>query len=161
MMSISTFVIIVHYSCAGCFTEQPIRKRRGSRPPPPPPLSRSSPAAFASGPLQREKKSMAAAAPVYRRVMKAVQKHVGVGADKKHFREFVAAEFRCPTGTEADARARLRLAGHYAYLLTSVQHQKELLFSYNIAVDRSEEMRKTLNKSAASVGLQLPDVYQP
>ncbi|KAM0922890.1 hypothetical protein ACQ4PT_005843 [Festuca glaucescens] len=104
---------------------------------------------------------MAAAPAVYRRVMKAVQKHVGGGADKKHFREFVAAEFRSPAGTEADARERLRLAEDYAYDITSIQHQKELLFSYNIAVDRSEEMKKTLNKSAASVDLQLPDVYQP
>nr|POE89038.1 40s ribosomal protein s23 [Quercus suber] len=38
---------------------------------------------------------------------------------------------------------------------------KDLLFSYNIAVDRSEEMKRVLGKSAASVGLQLPDVYQP
>ncbi|BAH95501.1 Os12g0131266, partial [Oryza sativa Japonica Group] len=82
------------------------------------------------------------------------------GDSKKHFREFVASEFRRPTGTDADARARLRLAGDYAYLLASVHHHKDLLFSYNIAVDRSEEMKKILNKSAASVGLQLPDVYQ-
>jgi len=67
---------------------------------------------------------MAAAAPVYRRVLKAVQKHVGGGASKQHFRDFVAAEFRAPAGTEADARARLRLAGDYAYLLTSVHHHK-------------------------------------
>uniref|UniRef100_A0A0E0BEY6 non-specific serine/threonine protein kinase n=1 Tax=Oryza glumipatula TaxID=40148 RepID=A0A0E0BEY6_9ORYZ len=78
----------------------------------------------------------------------------------KHFREFVASEFRRPTGTDADARARLRLAGDYAYLLASVHHHKDLLFSYNIAVDRSEEMKKILNKSAASVGLQLPDMEQ-
>uniref|UniRef100_A0A0E0FA67 Uncharacterized protein n=1 Tax=Oryza meridionalis TaxID=40149 RepID=A0A0E0FA67_9ORYZ len=103
---------------------------------------------------------MMAAAAVYRRVLKAVQKHVGGGNSKKHFREFVASEFRRPTGTDADARARLRLAGDYAYLLASVHHHKDLLFSYNIAVDRSEEMKKILNKSAASVGLQLPDVYQ-
>lgn len=37
---------------------------------------------------------------------------------------------------------------------------QELLFSYNIAVDRSAEMKRVLGKSAASVGLQLPDVYQ-
>ena len=67
---------------------------------------------------------MAAAAPVYRRVLKAVQKHVGGGASNQHFRDFVAAEFRAPAGTEADARARLRLAGDYAYLLTSVHHHK-------------------------------------
>lgn len=38
---------------------------------------------------------------------------------------------------------------------------QELLFSYNIAVDRSDEMKKTLRKSAGSVGLQLPEVYRP
>lgn len=38
---------------------------------------------------------------------------------------------------------------------------QDLLFSYNIAVDRSDEMKKVLGKSAASVGLQLPEVYQP
>ena len=37
---------------------------------------------------------------------------------------------------------------------------QELLFSYNIAVDRSEEMKRILGKSAASVGLQLPEVYR-
>ncbi|KAF8671595.1 hypothetical protein HU200_049919 [Digitaria exilis] len=105
---------------------------------------------------------MAAAAPVYRRVLRAVQKHVTGGASKQHFfRDFVAAEFRAPAGTDADARARLQLAVDYAYLLCSVHHHKDLLFSYNIAVDRSDEMKKILNKSAASVGLQLPDVYQP
>jgi hypothetical protein len=67
---------------------------------------------------------MAAAPAVYRRVMKAVQKHVGGGAGKKHFREFVAAEFRSPVGTEAEARAGLRLAEDYAYHITSIQHQK-------------------------------------
>ncbi len=46
------------------------------------------------------------------------------GDSKKHFREFVASEFRRPTGTDADARARLRLAGDYAYLLASVHHHK-------------------------------------
>jgi hypothetical protein len=46
------------------------------------------------------------------------------GASKQHFRDFVAAEFRAPVVSEADARARLRLAGDYAYLFTSVQHHK-------------------------------------
>ena len=38
---------------------------------------------------------------------------------------------------------------------------QDLLFSYNIAVDRSDEVRRTLGKSASSVGLRLPEVYQP
>lgn len=47
------------------------------------------------------------------------------------------------------------------WLYESIGGMQELLFSYNIAVDRSDEMKKVLNKSAASVGLRLPDVYQP
>jgi len=41
------------------------------------------------------------------------------------------------------------------------QFFQDLLFSYNIAVDRSDEVKRTLGKSASSVGLQLPEVYQP
>jgi hypothetical protein len=74
---------------------------------------------------------MMAAAAVYRRVLKAVQKHVGGGDSKKHFSEFVASEFRRPTGTDADARARLRLAGDYAYLLASVHHHKVRLSTFS------------------------------
>jgi len=40
------------------------------------------------------------------------------------------------------------------------QFLQDLLFSYNIAVDRSDEVKRTLAKSASSVGLQLPEVYQ-
>jgi hypothetical protein len=82
------------------------------------------PAVAASIPVGGDEGSMAAAAPVYRRVLRAVQKHVGGDSSKQHFRDFIAAEFRAPAGTEADARARLRLAGDYAYLLTSVHHHK-------------------------------------
>jgi hypothetical protein len=73
--------------------------------------------------LQR-RRTMATAAAAYRRVLKAVQKHVRGGASKQHFRDFVVAEFRAPAGSEADARARLRLAGDYAYHLASVHHHK-------------------------------------
>jgi hypothetical protein len=67
---------------------------------------------------------MATTAAAYRRVLRAVEKHVGGGASKQHFRDFVAAEFRAPAVSEADARARLGLAGDYSYLLISVQHHK-------------------------------------
>jgi hypothetical protein len=48
-------------------------------------------------------------------VLKAVQKHVGSGASRQHFRfrDFVAAEFRAPAATEADANERMQLAGDY------------------------------------------------
>lgn len=54
------------------------------------------------------------------------------------------------------------LLNHTLVIIISIAIiMQDLLFSYNIAVDRSDEMTRTLKKSAASVGLQLPDVYQP
>ncbi|XP_078445301.1 complex 1 protein, LYR family protein [Wolffia australiana] len=100
---------------------------------------------------------------VYRELLKSLEKNLGTKDKNKHFRDFVAGEFRknVSLSDEAVARRELKLAQDYTLLLNSVHHHKELLFSYNIAVDRTDEMRKTLKRSAASVGLQLPDVYQP
>ncbi|OAY66620.1 uncharacterized protein LOC109719067 isoform X2 [Ananas comosus] len=100
---------------------------------------------------------------VYRQILKAVDKHIGKDGGKGHFREYVIDEFRKnkALSDEAAVRDKLKLAHDYAFLLNSVHHHKELLFSYNIAVDRSDEVKKILDKSAASVGLRLPDVYQP
>ncbi|XP_010904717.1 uncharacterized protein [Elaeis guineensis] len=101
-------------------------------------------------------------AKVYRQLLKAVDKHIGKDGGKRHFRDFIIEEFRKNSNLsdQAAVQNKVKLAHDYAFLLNSVQHHKELLLSYNIAVDRSDEMKKILNKSAASVGLQLPDVYQ-
>ncbi|GFQ03559.1 hypothetical protein PHJA_002499700 [Phtheirospermum japonicum] len=96
---------------------------------------------------------------VYRNLLKAVRKHVGKEEHKSHFTDFVKHEFR--RNLNSDDPQKLRLANDYTFHLNSVHHHKDLLFSYNIAVDRSDEMKRVLGKSAASVGLQLPDVYQP
>ncbi|KAJ0974670.1 hypothetical protein J5N97_016635 [Dioscorea zingiberensis] len=103
------------------------------------------------------------AAKVYHGLLKAVKKHIGDDGSKRHFRDFITEEFRKNTNLsdQSAIHSKLKLARDYTYLLNSVHHHKELLFSYNIAVDRSDEMKKVLNKSAASVGLRLPDVYQP
>ncbi|RID40729.1 hypothetical protein BRARA_J00754 [Brassica rapa] len=93
-------------------------------------------------------------ARVYRDILKAVVKHVGKEDHKSHFTDFVKREFRNNSNS-------LDLARNYTYLLNSIHSHKELLFSYNIAVDRTEEMKRVLGKSAASVGLRLPEVYQP
>ncbi|KAK4436048.1 hypothetical protein Salat_0768500 [Sesamum alatum] len=95
---------------------------------------------------------------VYKNLLKAVRKHVGKEEHKAHFTDFIKQEFRKNANSENPQN--LKLAQDYTFYLNSVHHQKELLFSYNIAVDRSDEMKKILGKSAASVGLQLPDVYQ-
>ncbi|XP_026659637.1 uncharacterized protein LOC103705009 isoform X3 [Phoenix dactylifera] len=101
-------------------------------------------------------------AKVYRQLLKAVDKHIGKDGDKRHFRDYIIEEFRKDTNLsdQAAVQNKVKLARDYTFLLNSVHHHKELLLSYNIAVDRSDEMTKILNKSAGSVGLRLPEVYQ-
>ncbi|KAK2993726.1 hypothetical protein RJ640_003725 [Escallonia rubra] len=103
------------------------------------------------------------AAKLYRQLLKSVKQHIGVEGHQSHFTEFIKQEFRkSPQQLDLSLiQQKVKLASDYTFLLNSVHHQKDLLFSYNIAVDRSEEMKRILGKSAASVGLQLPDVYQP
>ncbi|KAF2318592.1 hypothetical protein GH714_009201 [Hevea brasiliensis] len=98
----------------------------------------------------------------YRQLLKAIKKHIGKEDYKKHFGEFAMLEFRKNSNLsdQSSIQQKIKLARDYTFLLNSVHHHKELLFSYNIAVDRSDEMKRILGKSAASVGLQLPDVYQ-
>ncbi|KAL4203446.1 hypothetical protein AMTRI_Chr01g127950 [Amborella trichopoda] len=99
----------------------------------------------------------------YRHLLKAIDKHIGKDGNKRHFRDFVVQGFRknSKISDPTDIQQQIKLAKDYTFLLTSVHHHQDLLFSYNIAVDREGEMKRTITKSAASVGLQLPDVYQP
>ncbi|XP_042476496.1 uncharacterized protein LOC122058097 isoform X1 [Macadamia integrifolia] len=98
------------------------------------------------------------AVKVYHHLLKALDKHIG-----RHFRGFITQEFRKSSelSDPLAAQQKVKLAHTYTYLLNHVHHQMDLLFSYNIAVDRSDEMKRIVGKSAASVGLQLPDVYKP
>ncbi|KAL3820095.1 hypothetical protein ACJIZ3_006000 [Penstemon smallii] len=95
---------------------------------------------------------------VYRNLLKAVRKHIGEEEHKSHFTDFIKQEFRKNINSENPQK--LQLARDYTLHINSVHHHKDLLFSYNIAVDRSAEMKRVLGKSAASVGLRLPEVYQ-
>ncbi|MCD7456041.1 hypothetical protein HAX54_030515 [Datura stramonium] len=102
---------------------------------------------------------------VYRNLLKAVKKHIGKKEHKVHFTDFAREEFRKNINLQypkdsSFTQQRIKLAQNYTYLLSNIHHHKDLLFSYNIAVDRSNEMTKVLGRSAASVGLHLPDVYQ-
>ncbi|XP_004512677.1 uncharacterized protein [Cicer arietinum] len=99
---------------------------------------------------------------IYRHLLKAVKKHIGKEENKRHFLDFITSEFHQNRHLSdgVAVQQKIKLARDYTYMLNSVHHHKELLFSYNIAVDRSDEVKRTLGKSAASVGLQLPEVYQ-
>ncbi|CAJ1938429.1 unnamed protein product [Sphenostylis stenocarpa] len=101
-------------------------------------------------------------AKIYRHLLKAIKKHIGKEENKSHFLEFVTSEFRNNQNLSdgVAVQQKIKLARDYTFLLNSVHHQKDLLFSYNIAVDRSDEVKRTLGKSASSVGLRLPEVYQ-
>ncbi|KAK8546181.1 hypothetical protein V6N13_067408 [Hibiscus sabdariffa] len=92
----------------------------------------------------------------YRDLLKAVKRHIGKEEYKKHLSEYITEQFRKNSQLSDPSLVvqRIQLANDYAYLLNSVHHHKELLFSYNIAVDRSDEMKRVLGKSAASVGLK-------
>ncbi|GLJ45231.1 hypothetical protein SUGI_0952030 [Cryptomeria japonica] len=88
--------------------------------------------------------------------------HIGSDGSKTHFRDYIVGEFRKNKGL-VDAslvQQKLKLAQNYVFLLNSVHHHKDLLFSYNIAVNREGELKATLKKSAASVGLQIPIPYE-
>ncbi|XP_031493691.1 uncharacterized protein LOC116259869 [Nymphaea colorata] len=99
----------------------------------------------------------------YRHLLKAVDKHIGGEGTKRHFRDFIVQEFRksINLSDQHAIQQKIKLAKDYSFMLNSVHHHKHLLFSYNIAVDRADEMRRTISKSAANVGLRLPDVYHP
>ncbi|KAI3850304.1 hypothetical protein MKX03_028860 [Papaver bracteatum] len=99
---------------------------------------------------------------VYRNLLKAVKKHIGTQGTKKHFTDYITQEFRNSSSLTDPKliKHKINLASNYAYMLNSIHHHQGLLFSYNIAVDRSEEMTRTLRKSAGSVGLQLPEIYR-
>ncbi|KAM3223003.1 hypothetical protein P3L10_022273 [Capsicum annuum] len=104
---------------------------------------------------------------VYRNLLNAVKKHIGNKEDHKiYFTDFIREEFKKNINLEYSKNSsfiqqRINLAQNYTHLLNNIHHHKDLLFSYNIAVNRSNEMTKVLKRSAASVGLRLPDAYRP
>ncbi|XP_054780769.1 uncharacterized protein LOC129288286 [Prosopis cineraria] len=102
-------------------------------------------------------------AKIYRHLLKAVQKHIGKEDNKRHFLEFIKLEFRKNSNLSdgAAVQQKIKLARDYTFMLNSVHHHKDLLFSYNIAVDRTDEMKRVIGKSAAGVGLRLPEAYEP
>lgn len=49
------------------------------------------------------------------------------------------------------------LARDLAFLLSAVKHQRDLLLSYDIGVDRDTRQMETVRRTAARVGLRLPE----
>lgn len=95
---------------------------------------------------------------VYRKLLKTIKTHVAKDVSKSFFRDYIVQEFRKNAGLtdKAIISKNLQLAQDYVLLLCSVHHHKELLFSYNIAIDRSEEQKERMINTAERVGLRLP-----
>ncbi|KAG4915390.1 hypothetical protein JHK87_052947 [Glycine soja] len=94
------------------------------------------------------------------RIFKCGQETYWEGREQETFIEFVTSEFHNNRNLSDSVaiKQKIKLARDYTFLLNSVHHHKELLFSYNIAVDRSNEVKRTHGKSASSVGLQFPEL---
>ena len=72
-------------------------------------------------------------ATVYRRLLKAVYKHIGKDGGKGHFRDFLSQEFRknSALSDHEAARQKLKLASDYTYLINSVHHHKVIISFYS------------------------------
>ncbi|KAK8954244.1 hypothetical protein KSP39_PZI002778 [Platanthera zijinensis] len=67
---------------------------------------------------------------IYRKLLKAVEKHIGKSGSKGHFRDFIIKEFRenAKLSNPSEVQQKLNLAHDYAFLLNSVHHQKVHFF---------------------------------
>lgn len=63
---------------------------------------------------------------IYRHLLKAIRKHIGVDGTKAHFKDYVTGEFRKNLNLNDPeiAKHKLKLARDYTYLVNSVQHHK-------------------------------------
>lgn len=97
---------------------------------------------------------------VYRKLLRAIKTHITKDLARSPFKEYVALEFRKNAGLadKSMATKKLQLAQDYVTLLHSVHHHKDLLYSYNIAVDRTAEQKARLKNTAERVGLSLPEL---
>lgn len=68
----------------------------------------------------------AGALTIYRHLLKAIRKHIGVDGSKAHFKDYVMGEFRKNLNLNDPeiAKHKLKLARDYTFLINSVQHHK-------------------------------------
>lgn len=102
---------------------------------------------------------MAMAHPVrtaYRHLLRAIQQHVTSNTGNGSWKEYAKEQFRRNAGEKDGRKVQelVQLAEEYATLVEDVHAHKELLFSYNIGVERNQ--RDMMEKTARRVGLELP-----
>lgn len=70
-----------------------------------------------------------------------------------------AATTSTSTATASTASPAAALASDFAFLLSAVKNQRDLLLSYDIGVDRETRQMETVRRTAARVGLRLPSSH--
>lgn len=92
----------------------------------------------------------------YRHLLRAVQQHVTSSTGNGLWKEYAKEQFRRNAGEKDGRKVQelVQLAEEYATLVEDVHAHKELLFSYNIGVERNQ--RDMMEKTARRVGLELP-----
>ena len=80
----------------------------------------------------------------------------GRAAERAERASTVAAATSTPTTPLSNASTSSALVRDFAFLLSAVRHQRDLLLSYDIGVDRDARQMETIRRTAARVGLRLP-----
>lgn len=116
---------------------------------------------------KRGKKKMAGGGrEAYRNLLKTISKHVTAKTKNPEFRAFIREEFRRHADLkecddeQLSIQQKHALARDYAFLVNSVHAHKDLLMSYNIAVDREAEQAARLQNTANRVGLSMPKIFE-
>lgn len=108
---------------------------------------------------------MGEVATVYRTLLQTLRRHVSHSPESKSLSEHASAIFRqgAETAKNISQKERERailLAKDYAYLVNGIHDHRELLLSYNIGVDRTEELAARLRSTADRVGLRMPESFR-
>ena len=86
-------------------------------------------------------------------------------AEEKKGKERAAAERETSStsststssNSPSSSAAAAALVRDFALLLSAVRHQRDLLLSHGIGVDRDARQMETIRRTAARVGLRLPE----
>lgn len=92
----------------------------------------------------------------YRSLMRVLEKHVTCCTRNGMWKEYARDEFRKNASLKDQDKAKrlVVLSEEYADLVKDIHARKELLFSYNIGVERDQ--KTIVEKTARRVGLELP-----
>ena len=92
----------------------------------------------------------------FRRLLLKEEEEAKKKKGEKAGRSTAAASTSAAAASTTTTSAAALLARDFAFLLSAVKHQRDLLLSYDIGVDRETRQMETVRRTAARVGLRLP-----